>query len=48
MVEAALDAARSGIEPDMLTVLRESDFAKGSLKRRLAKWRKLMKEIHGN
>src|SRR5262249_37405241 len=35
MVEAALDAARSGITVEMLTVLRESDFASGSLKRRL-------------
>jgi hypothetical protein len=47
MVEAALNAARSGIEPDMLPVLRDSDFASGSLKRRLLKWRKLLKEIHG-
>ena len=47
ITEAALDAARSGIAPDMLTILRESDFAAGSLKRRLVKWRKVLKEIHG-
>jgi uncharacterized protein YbjT (DUF2867 family) len=46
IVDAAIDAARSGITADMLTVLRESDFARGSLKKRLVEWRSLMKSIH--
>ena len=48
IVDAALDAARSGITADMLNVLRESDFARGGLKKRLVEWRSLIKEIHGD
>jgi hypothetical protein len=44
IVDAALFAAGMGITADMLAVLRDSDFAKGSLKKRLVEWRKL---IHG-
>ena len=45
IVEAARDAAHSGITADMLAVLRESDFERGSLKKRLVEWRKLVGSI---
>jgi hypothetical protein len=46
IVEAALDATRSGITPDMLTILRERDFSRGNLKQRLVELAELRKSIH--